>query len=329
MNRRPLLAGLACAMAFSLAACGEVDSTDDAAAADPSDLTIGVSNLGLSFPFPSAIGEGIKARADELGVTIVELDGQGETEKQSNDVQDLIGQDPDGVLLLPVDSGVAVGLVDQLTEAGIPTVAVASQVGDPSERDLEDVYDELVALVTQDELAAGRTAGELALEALPEGGKLAVVEGAAGFAEVELRFDEFLDPAEEAGVEFEVVARQPGDWTAEGAQSACQNMISANPDLDIVYAQSDDMAVGCAQAVQAAGADAVVVGIGGSQLGIDGVRSGDILGTVCFKPRDLGELAMQTIYDHLTGAEEREAEFVSYETPAITADNVDDCDPQW
>lgn len=329
MKRRPLLGGLVCVMALGLSACGEVDGAESESASDSENLTIGVSNLGLSFPFPSAIGEGIKARADELGVTIVELDAQSDTEKQSNDVQDLIGQAPDGVLILPVDSGVAVGLVDQLANADIPTVAVASQVGDPSERDLEDVYEELVALVTQDELAAGRAAGELALQALPEGGKLAVVEGAAGFAEVELRFAEFLDPAEEAGVTFDVVARQPGDWTVEGAQGACQNLLAGDPDIDVLYAESDDMAVGCAEAVDAAGSDAVVIGIGGSQLGIDGVEAGSVYGTVCFKPRDLGELAMQVIYDHLTGETTREAEFVSYETPAVTAENVADCEPQW
>ncbi len=324
------LAAMTTVAMLVLAGCGEAndDSEGGAAASDTDSLTVGVSNLGLSFPFPSAIGEGIKAKAEELGVKIVELDAQGETEKQANDVQDLIGQAPDGVLLLPVDSGVAVGLVDQLNSADIPVVAVASQVGDPAERELDDVYDGLVALVTQQELASGRTAGELALKAVPDGGKLAVVEGAAGFAEVELRFAEFLDPAEEAGVTFDVVARQPGDWTAEASQAACQNMLSGDPDIDLFYAESDDMGVGCAQAVKAAGSDAKVIGIGGAQLGIDGVESGQLFGTVCYKPFDLGGLAMQTLFDHLTG-EEKEAEFVTYETPAIDASNVGDCDPQW
>ncbi|MGJ9412914.1 sugar ABC transporter substrate-binding protein [Aeromicrobium sp. CF4.19] len=324
--RKSLTAAALATAVLALTACGEAGGgsaeTDD-------DLTVGVANLGLSFPFPSSIGEGIKAKADELGVTLVELDGQGKTEKQANDVQDLINQQPDGVLLLPVDSGVAVGLADQLETAEIPTVAVASQVGDPTERDLEDVYSSLVALVTQQELDAGATAGELALKAVPDGGKLAVVEGAAGAAEVELRWARFLDPAEEAGVEYDVVARQPGDWTADGAQSACQNMLASDPDIDLFYAESDDMAVGCANAVDSAGSDAEVVGIGGSKLGVDGVADGKIFGTVCFKPRDLGELAMQTIYDHLTGETDDTAQFVTYETPAIDESNVDDCVPQW
>ena len=320
---------------LAVSACGQAEGSGDdpagsgGSAASGEDLTVGVSNLGLSFPFPSAIGEGIQRRADELGVTIVQLDAQGEAEKQANDVQDLIGQQPDGVLLLPVDSGVATGLVDQLVDADIPTVAVASQVGDPKERDLEDVYPGLVALATQNELAAGAAAGELALQALPEGGTMAVVEGAAGFAEVELRFAQFMDAADAAGVTFDVVARQPGDWTAEASQAACQNMLAGDPDIALFYAQSDDMAVGCAEAVEAAGSSAKVIGIGGAQLGIDAVESGKVYGTVCYKPEDLGELAMQTLYDHLTGESEETEQFVTYDTPPITGDNVDDCQPQW
>jgi ribose transport system substrate-binding protein len=318
-----------------LSACGEAEKTAEPGAAPaPSatqkkDLTVGISNLGLSFPFPAAISKGIKDKAKELGVKVVEVDAQGKAEKQSNDVQDLIGQKPDGVLLLPVDSGVAAGLVDQLKTANIPTVAVASQVGDPKTRKIEDVYPGLVALVTQAEVDAGRKAGDLALKAVPKGGKLAVVEGAAGFAEVQLRFQDFLAPAKEGGVNFEVVARQPGDWVPDKAQTACQNMLARNPDIDLFYAQSDDMAVGCSKAVKSAGSEAKVVGIGGSKLGIDAVKAGDVYGTVCYKPEDMGQLAMQTLYDQLTGAKKSDAEFVTYETPSISKENVADCQPQW
>ncbi|MGV9379855.1 sugar ABC transporter substrate-binding protein [Nonomuraea sp. NPDC003707] len=293
------------------------------------EYTIGVSNLGLSFPFPAAIGKGVKEEAARLGVRIVELDAQGKADKQSNDVQDLIAQQPDGVLMLPVDSGVAQGLADRLKAANIPTVAVASQVGDPKARKLKDVYPGLVALVTQDEYAAGGKAGEIAAGVVPGGGKLAVVEGQAGFAEVVNRFQEFPTSAAAKGATYEVVARQPGDWVQDKAQSACQNMLSSHPDTQLFYAQSDDMAVGCAKAVSAAGSKAKIVGIGGSKLGIDAVRSGAISGTVCYKPEDLGKLALDTLYKHLTGEKKQDAAFVTYDTPAITKDNLADCTPQW
>ncbi|MEV0825370.1 sugar ABC transporter substrate-binding protein [Nonomuraea rubra] len=317
---------VAAALMMGATACG---GSTGAAGDSQKQYTIGVSNLGLSFPFPAAIGKGIKEEADRLGVKIVELDAQGKADKQSNDVQDLIAQQPDGVLILPVDSGVAQGLADRLKASGIPTVAVASQVGDPKQRQLKDVYPGLVALVTQDEYAAGGKAGEIAASVVPGGGKMAIVEGQAGFAEVVQRYQEFPKSAAAKGATYEVVARQPGDWVQDKAQSACQNMLSSNPDTQLFYAQSDDMAAGCAKAVAAAGSKAKIVGIGGSKLGIDAVKSGAIAGTVCYKPEDLGKLALTTLYQHLTGQKKQDAAFVTYDTPAITQDNLTDCTPQW
>lgn len=329
MARRQTLAAAAAALAAAtmMAGCGQAGETQ-AAGAD-GEVTIGVSTLGMSFPFPAAISKGIRAEAERLGVEVIEVDAQGEAQKQASDVQDLVSQQPDGVLLLPVNSSAAVGMVDNLERSGIPTVAVASQVGDPQSRELDDPYPGLVALATQNEYAAGRKAGELALEVLPEGGPIAVVEGAAGAAETRQRFRDFLAPAEEKGVELEVVTRQPGDWLPEKAQSACQNMLAANPGVELFYAESDDMGVGCAKAVQAAGSDAEVIGVGGSKLGIDGVKNGSLYGTVCYKPVDLGKRAMRVLHEHVTGEKEYDAEFVTYDTPVITEDNVGECVPQW
>ena len=350
MNRMKKLLVLVPAFALLAAACGSDDdssadtsaSDDTAAVTTPSDdttaatddaggetLTIGVSNLGLSFPFTAAISDGIEQRADELGIDVVVLDAQGDTDKQTNDVQDLITQDVDGILLLPLDGGIAEGQVDSAVDAGIPIVAVAAQVGDPEERDLKDVYPGLVALVTQEELEAGAAAGDIAVELLPDGGEVAIIEGAAGFAEVVLRATLFEETLAEAPADFEIVARQPGDWVPETAEAACQNILASNPDVVLFYAQSDDMSVGCASAIASAGSDAITIGIGGSGLGIDAIGDGSVAGTVCYKPVDMGALATQTIFDQLTGAVSFDGEFISYVTPPITVANVADCDPQW
>ncbi|MGX6448054.1 sugar ABC transporter substrate-binding protein [Patulibacter sp. S7RM1-6] len=292
-------------------------------------LTIGVSNLGLNAPFPAAISRGIKAEAQRQGIEIVELDGKSDPDKQANDVQDLIARKPAGLLLLPVDSGVAQGLVNQASEAGIPTVAVASQVGDPKERPLKDVYPKLVALATQDEVGAGAKAAEIAAKVLPDGGEMAVLEGQAGFAEVKLRQQGFDEGLAKSGVKFDVVASQPGDWTAEKGQAACQNMLAAQPRIKLIYSHSDDMAVGCVKAVRQANRDVKVIAVGGSKLAMKEIEAGRMSGTVCYKPENLGVLALQTLAKHLTGEATAEHEFVSYDTPAITKENVDDCDPQW
>ncbi|MER6005482.1 hypothetical protein ABT120_43535 [Nonomuraea angiospora] len=94
--KKPFL--VAAALIAGATACGGGST----GATGTKEYTIGVSNLGLSFPFPAAIGKGAKEEAARLGVRIVELDAQGKADKQSNDVQDLIAQQPDGVLMLPV-----------------------------------------------------------------------------------------------------------------------------------------------------------------------------------------------------------------------------------
>lgn len=319
--------GAGCGASESSDGGGDGGSTQAAKAAD--ELTIGVSNLGLAAPFPAAISRGIKAAAEEQGVRIVELDGKSDPDKQANDMQDLVAQRPDGILLLPVDSGIAQGLVDLSVEAGIPVVAVASQVGDPSERELKDVYPRLTALVTQDEVASGEKAAEIVLRELPQGGEIAILEGAAGFAESKLRQVGFDEVLERSGKPFRTVASQPGDWLPEKGEAVCQNMLAAHPNLRLVYSHSDDMAVGCTKAVRQANRDVRVVGVGGSRLGMSAVESGEMAGTVCYLPEELGRVALQTIVDDLSGRRDSEAAFVSYETPATTRANASDCHAQW
>lgn len=291
-------------------------------------LKVGVSNLGLSFPFPAAIAKGIKAEASKLGIEIVETDAQGKAEKQSSDVQDLIAQEPDGVLLIPVDGGVSVGQVQQLKAADIPVVAVASQVGDPEKVSPTEVYPDLAAWVSQDQIEAGEKAGSIALKEFPNGATTAIVEGAAGYSETRLRAEGFEKGLGDQAESFNVVANQPGNWIPETAEAACQNMLEANPEIELFYAEADEMGTGCANAVKAAGSKAKIIGIGGSELGLDAIKSGELIGTVCFEPESEGRLALTTLVEHLHG-EAPQAQFVKAPAPAITRANLGDCDPQW
>jgi ribose transport system substrate-binding protein len=176
----------------------------------------GFSNVGLSFPFAAAIAKGFEGAAKDAGVTAVVLDAKNDVQKQANDIDDLIAQKVKGIVIMPLDSTVAQGWVDKVAEAGISVASVGSQIGDPNKRTIKDVYPKLVAVVTQDEIAAGNRAGELALTLLPKDrpAKIAIIEGQAGFSEVKQRSEGFLEALKAAGAKYEIVASQPGDWTA-------------------------------------------------------------------------------------------------------------------
>lgn len=296
-----------------------------AVAARPGGARYGLSSVGLSYPFAAAIAKGFSEAAAQAGATAVILDAQGDVQKQANDIDDLVAQGVKGIAIMPLDSIVAQGWVKRVGRAGIPVAAVAALVGDPKTRAIDDVYPGLAALASQDEVAAGKAAGMLAARLLPRDreAKLAMIEGAAGFPEVEQRGRGFRLALDEAGIRYRMLAQQPGNWTPEGGEAACQNILAANPDLDLIYNQADDMVVGCARAVRAAGSKARLIGLGGSKLAIASLKAGAVDGTVCFKPEALGALAFRAL------AGEPGPRFRTYPIPQVTRANVDACVGQW
>lgn len=290
----------------------------------------GFSSNGLSFPFAAAVAKGFSDAAAEAGAEAIVLDAQGDVLKQTNDVDDLLAQGVKGIAIMPNDSAVATAWADKAAAANVAVVASASMIGDTKTRPIDDVYESLAALVTQQEVAAGREVGLLSARLLDgvDTAKIAIIEGAAGYAEVQQRTEGFEKGMKEAGQAYEIVAAQPGDWTAEKGEAACQNILASNPDIDLFFNQADDMVVGCARAVDAAGSDAKLVGFGGSKLAIAAVKEGSVDGTVCYKPEEIGRISFKVLHDVNNGTA-HEAEFITYPTPGVSIDNVDECVGQW
>ncbi len=317
---------LASASLATLALAGSVSADGHAS-------TFGFSSNGLSFPFAAAVAQGFADAAEEAGVEAIVLDSQGDVLKQTNDIDDLLAQGVAGIAIMPNDSAVAVSWVDAAHAAGVPVVASASMIGDTSTRPIDDVYENLAALVTQQEVAAGREVGLLAARLLGEAGietaQVAIIEGAAGYAEVGQRTEGFEMGMNEAGQAYEIVAAQPGDWSSERGEAVCQNILASNPNIDLFFNQADDMVVGCARAVDSAGSDALLVGFGGSRLAIESIRAGSVDGTVCYKPEEIGRISFQVLYEVATGEAQHSEEFLTYPTPGVSISNIDECEGQW
>lgn len=330
--RRAGIISVGAALALSAAACntespsGGSASGASGASSGAKQLTIGLANQQESVTFPAAIAAGAKKKADELGVKLITLDSQGDQAKQASQVQDLIAQKVNGIILVPLSPGPAQALVDQAAAAGIAVGTAHGYVG--ANQKVEDPYAKLKFIVDENELGAGATAGKMAVAAVPNGGKVAIIIGAPGFVEDTTRVTEFKKALDAKGG-FKVIATQPGNWTKQDGQSACQNILAANPDVALVYAISDDMAVGCGAAIKSAGSKAKVIGIGGAKVGIAAIKDGTMYGTVCYKPFDEGAQAVQLMYDALTGKLTGAPKTTFYDTPGVTKSNVDSCVPQW
>jgi ribose transport system substrate-binding protein len=300
-------------------------------AAVAKDITLGYVAAGMQYPFNVAAAKGFEAAAKAAGVKTIVLDAKTSVERQGNAVDDLIAQKVDGIAVLPIDAVVAQSWVDRAASHNIPFVAVATQVGDPQKHPIKDVYPKVSALVASDEVHAGYDAAQIAATLLPKGrtAKIAIVEGAPGYPTVWQVTKGFKEGLDKAGIKYEIVASQPTDWTPEKGESVCQNILSAHPDVDLFFNQADDMVIGCARAVRAAGSHAKLVSRGGSRLGINAIKAGDVDGTVCIQPGKMGALAFKALYAAVTNPGAPKAQFVDVDTPQVTKASLSQCVPEW
>lgn len=307
-------------------AAGPSSATQSQTPTPVKSLSIGIAGEGNTSTFGAAVDKGLKDEATALGLKNVYFtEAQYDATTQANNVQDLIAKHPDGIVIVATDSGSAAKLVDTITKAGIAVAAVHTTVGTNTTPGY--MYPGLTLFLGENEVTTGHTDGELAIKALPNGGKVGVVEGKAGYAAVAQRLDGFKSAI--AGHHFTIVASQPGNWLQAPAVNACANMLQAHPDINLFFAEGDNMAIGCEQSVKAAGSKAIVIGNGGSKAGIAGVKSGALYGDVCDKPYTEGKLAMQKFVGVLSGQLKLTKKYVTYNSPAITKDNLSACKPEW
>ena len=308
-----------------------VGITGAAPAVAKDDMTFGYVVASLVYPFNASTAKGFEDAAKEKGVKTVVLDPQGSVEKQGNAIDDLLAQKVDAIGFLPIESMTSQSFVDKVVAAGIPIVACCSQVGDAS-HDVRDVYKGLNAATLPDEVAEGEASGKLAARLVPKDKtiKLAVIEGPGGFAGVEKRTRGFTKGLEENGIKYEIVGHQPTDWTPEQGEAVCQNFLTANPDIDLFFSQADDMALGCSRAITAVGSKAKLVAtFGGSKLGNEAIKNGELDGSTCVKPGTLGKLMFQAMYEAATGANKDTGRVVLSPVLPLTKDNLDQCVAEW
>ena len=297
-------------------------------------LTFGYVPASLEYPYNVSTANGFTEAAAAAGVKTVVLDPRGSVANQANAIDDLLTQHVNAIGFLPLDSVVAESFVDRIKEKNIPVVAIALQVGDSAKRKIDDPYPGLSALVVTDNYKASLESGKMAAGVLPKGrtAKIAIVMGDPAYAIVRMNNEGFRAALDQAHADYQVVAEQPTKWTPDEGEAVCQNFLTAHPQLDLIFSHADDMAIGCARAIDAANARTRVKLIatgGGSRLGYEAIRSGEIYGSICTRPKLLGELMFKAMYEAATNPNTRSGRYVTYDMPAITKDTLESCPERW
>lgn len=302
MTRPSLLAASALAVAAAAPAVAQDERT----------ICFVTFSLQIAY-FQSSV-EGGQRAADELGVELLVLDPQADASRQVTAMEDCIARQVDAIVLDPIESGSVMGPIEEAGAAGIPIAVLDTPIDSPH----------VVTHVGVPQFEASREFGQfVAGYIIGAMGGEATIGVMLASTEVQLaRRDGFL-AALEAVPGAEVVAEGDGRNILERATAEAENMLTANPDIDVIYATGDPQLQGGLAAAASQGRDIAFFGWDDiPQPFIAPLEDGRIVGFLKQSPDVGGETAVRLLVDHLNG-EEITPRF-TYNPSVVTRYNVED-----
>ena len=317
-----LALALTLVMALSLVACGggndapaaEEEKAPVAEEAAPAEeVEIAVVLKTLASEYWGYVKEGCDQAAAELGikVTVVGPGAESDIEGQVAMIEQQIGAGVDAIVCAPNDAGAAGAALQAALDAGMPVLAVDTNVG---------IAGQTAFVGTMNDEAAYQ-GGIWAVETLGTDIKAVIIYGQEGDNTSNLRRAGYEKAMEEKGVE--VLAALSGQNTTDGATKTMEDMISAHGDkIDVVFCHNDDTAIGAMNACKSAGiTDITIVGFDGNKSAVELIIAGEpVKATVAQQPYAMGYEVVKAAYATLQG--ETVDEVISAPVMVVTADNA-------
>ena len=266
------------------------------------DYKIAIVPMGLNDPYQVMMSNAAQIRCDELGIEgVILAPGSGSMADMAGQVEvveNIISNGTyDGIVIAPISKdGVAV-CIKKCQDAELPIVLMDSQADQDAL--VEDGY-EMVPWIGTDNSTAAIATGEWIREHYDEGVKIAKVNGADGHDNGDKRkygLDEGLDGW------ADIVAEQSTQWSVDDAYKATQNMLAANPDVEVFWCACDALGVGCVRALEEAGVldDIDVIAYDGTADGLNLVIDGSEVANTAQFPDNMGMGAIDILVQVLEG----------------------------
>lgn len=273
------LTTIASALALSFALSGAALAKD----------TIALTVSTLDNPFFVSLKDGAQKKADELGYKLVVLDSQNDPAKELSNVEDLTVRGAKVLLINPTDSAAVGNAVAIANRNKIPVITL----------DRGAAKGDVVSHIASDNVAGGKMAGDFIAQKLGNGAKVIQLEGLAGTSAARERGEGFKQAIDEH--KFTVLASQPADFDRTKGLNVTENLLASKGDVQAIFAQNDEMALGALRAVGAANKKVLIVGFDGTDDGVKAVKSGKLAATIAQQPELIGSLGVEAADKILKG----------------------------
>jgi ribose transport system substrate-binding protein len=286
-------------------------------------------------PFWSIAAAGVKAAEKDLGVICeVHMPANGIVD-QKRIIETLLANGTQGIALSPIDAANQVGLINEAAKR----TNIITQDSDAPDSDR-------LCFIGMDNYKAGRQAGELIKEVLPDGGDVMIFVGRLeqlnakqrrqGIIDVLLgrptvSGDEVtFDPPAFTHLEgtYRILGTRTDNFDYAKAKANAEDAITGYPDLDCMAGLFAYNIPNCLEAVKAAGKlDTIeLVSFDEAEATLEGIKEGTVHGTISQQPFEYGYQSVKMLVALVNGDTSSipTNKFVEVPSTIVTKANVDD-----
>lgn len=259
---------------------------------------------------------GVNAAQEELPnyETQFRYPAQGTAAQQNALMDDLVAAGTDAIMISSVDPKTSIDAFNRIA-AQIPLFTTDSDAPN-SDR---------IAYLGSSNTDAGVQAGEMAVKAMPDGGKCMGFVGFLGADNAVERIEGFRKAVEGSGIELVDVRGDDVDFAR--ARANVDDVLAAQPDIDCMVGFYSYNPPKIYEALQAAGrlGDITVIAFDEDPVTLGAVRNGEFAGTIVQDPYQWGYQGMKLMASYLEGDKSGIPEdgLIIVPTKAIDKSNVD------
>lgn len=304
--RSVILLVLAFSMLLALTACSTSQKSDK--------VKIGVTLMDFSTEFGIGLKDYMTAKADAMGdVELTVVDAGGDAAKQLQQVETFISQKVDAIIMQPQEQEACSPAIDKAKAAGIPIINCNSlTITEP------DAY------VGSNDSESAEIAMTYIAEQLGGKGNVLMMHGHPGQTAEVKRTEGAMDILAQ-NPDMALLDEQTADWDRAEAMTLMENWIQAYGDqINAVFCQNDEMALGALNALVQAGKkdNVLVVGVDAIDDALQSVKDGKMDATVYQDCKGQAEGAIEAAYKLAKGESVEKEILIPF--ILVTTENVDE-----
>lgn len=254
---------------------------------------IAVIPKGSAHLFWQSVHAGAVKAAREANVEVIWNGPASETDspEQIKIVEAMINRRVDAIALAPIDRVALITVVDRAARENVPMVIFDSGVDTAT----------YVSKIATDNYRAGQIAAERMGKILGGKGKVFIVAVQPGAASTEAREKGFEESIHRNFPGIEIVDKRFGMAQIAKSLSVSENMLTAHPDVDGIFASNESSTMGAGQALRGRTGKVKLVGFDWSPTLLDDLQAGVIDSLVIQDPFKMGYESVMTAVNRLDG----------------------------